>query len=188
MLLSVRFARWYSPFSFNACKGRRVGELHAVDRLEVLRRHLPAEGLEGARIGLVPLAQGLVGDVGQDRREVRGRFRAAAEVLRLRAYGPGAPVPRCASCPCRAVDAAQLQVSFAMSMSLKSRYSRAISSARRCCSGPQPSRYSPSSAAVVRRRARKNADRRAAAAPSACRPGAVSPPSRVTASPRCEWA
>ena len=59
----------------------RVGEHHAVDGLEVLRRHLPAERLEGARIGFITLAQGLVGDVGQDRREVRGRFGAAREEL-----------------------------------------------------------------------------------------------------------
>jgi hypothetical protein len=62
-------------------QGGRIGQHHPVDGFEVLRRHLAAERLEGARVGLIALAQGLVGDVGQDRREVGGRFGPALEEL-----------------------------------------------------------------------------------------------------------
>ena len=81
-MLSVRFARWYSPFSVQRLQDRRIGEHHSVDGLEVLRRNLPAEWLERARVCLVTLAQGFIGDVRKDRREIGGGFGAAREELR----------------------------------------------------------------------------------------------------------
>ena len=64
-------------------QGRSIGKHHTIDGLEVLRRHLAAEGLERARIRFVPLTQGLIRDVGEDRGEVRGGLSTAIEELRI---------------------------------------------------------------------------------------------------------
>jgi hypothetical protein len=81
VFISVRFAVVFALL-VQLLEGRRVAQLNAIDRLEVGRGHLTAEGLEGSRIGFVSLAQRLVGDVRQDRGKVRNRFRAAPEELR----------------------------------------------------------------------------------------------------------
>ena len=60
---------------------RNVAQLHPVDGLEVRGRHLAAERYEGARRGLIRLAQRLVGDVRQDVGEVAGGHHAALEIL-----------------------------------------------------------------------------------------------------------
>ena len=54
-------------------KLRRLAELNPVHRLEVGGEHLTAEQREGPRIGLVGLAERLVGDRREDLGEIRGR-------------------------------------------------------------------------------------------------------------------
>ena len=59
----------------------QIAQLHAVDRLEVLRRDLAAERGEGPRRGLVALPQGLDGDIGQDVGEVRSAQRGESDFV-----------------------------------------------------------------------------------------------------------
>ena len=80
-----------SPLSSDLQELRRLAELDPVHRLEVGRQHLPAEEREGPRIGLVGLAQRLVGDGREDLGEVRGRVqRARGHLVAGEAAGAGA--------------------------------------------------------------------------------------------------
>ena len=55
----------------------RLADLHPVHGLEVGGKHLPAEGHEGARVDVVGLAQGLVGDRRENLGEVRRRMQGS---------------------------------------------------------------------------------------------------------------
>ncbi|MCL6645661.1 MAG: TlpA family protein disulfide reductase [Dehalococcoidia bacterium] len=66
---------------------RRLAELHGVDVLEVGGGAPAGERQEGPRIGLVGLAQGFVGDIGQDRGKVRGRERELGDIVARHAAG-----------------------------------------------------------------------------------------------------
>ena len=68
----------------------QVGHLNAVHRLEVHRRDLAAELGERSRRRQIPFAQGLVGDVGENRREIGRGQRAQCDPVGIHAPSPDA--------------------------------------------------------------------------------------------------